>query len=332
MRCKKHYTDLSSTIGVCACCLRERLLSLLTAEQQVQSQIQNSDGKHRNSENNPAFHRSVSPHFNSRKSDQSAGAAARSDDTRRKDHDRRPYPLAAPRHHHSQSDQLFYQMPHGGPATGGDSKKKRSFIRLFSFTNIFRSRNRKPVDSVTVTDPRAPDSTFGESRGGINATSSSSWFSGIISGRRRRRKQTVCIDESRTTAGGGPVRRQQCRDRGMSPVRNADVVSGDEDEFRNTTGGYESTESWKNTPRRTPVVRRGGSGGHVRNISGLTFCLSPLVRASPNLQWNQKGLPPDVVLSGEIGAPVKPHLSNAKSFCANRSRKLADFGRPNLNR
>ncbi|KAI3688122.1 hypothetical protein L1987_81830 [Smallanthus sonchifolius] len=84
----------SSTIGVCACCLRERLLSLLAAEQHVQLQIQNSDGKHINNENNPTFHCLVSPHFNSRKSDQSAGATARSEDTRR------PYPLAAPPHRH----------------------------------------------------------------------------------------------------------------------------------------------------------------------------------------------------------------------------------------
>ncbi|KAK9058237.1 hypothetical protein SSX86_023077 [Deinandra increscens subsp. villosa] len=331
MRCKKHYTDLSSAVGVCACCLRERLLSLIAAQEQVQSQIPNFDGKRRNSEKNPAF----SPHFDSRKSDRSGGAAVGSDDTRRKD--RRPYPPAVPRHRHSISDQLFYKTPQVGPATGGDntgrnSKKKRSFIRLFSFRNLFRSRNRKPVDTVSVSDPRASDSTFRESRGSMNATSSSSWFSSIISGGRHRRKQTVCIDESTIT----PVRRQHRRDRGMSPVRNPDVVSGgDENELRNATSGYDSSESWKNTPRRTPgnpAVRRGGSGGHVRNISGLTFCLSPLVRASPNLQRNQRGLPPDVVLSGEIGAPVKPHLSNAKSFSANRSRKLADFGRPNSNR
>ncbi|XP_076922807.1 uncharacterized protein LOC143584695 [Bidens hawaiensis] len=278
MRCKKHYTDLSSTVGVCACCLRERLLSLISTQQ-----LQNS-------ENIPANPRLVSPHFNSRKSDHSAA-----------DHRK------VPRHHHSISDRQFYRTP---PAVASSvaGKKKRSFIRFISFTkNIFRSRNRKPVDPDTVSDPRAPDSTFGKSRGGESVTSSS-WFSSVISGSRHRRKQADVIG------------------RGMSPVRNADVISVDENE---------STESWKNTPRRTPAVRRGGSGGHVRNnnMSGLTFCLSPLVRASPNLQLiNQKGLPPDVVFSGEIGGPVKPHLSSTKSYGANRSRKLADFGRTSLNR
>lgn len=334
MRCKKHYTDLSSTVGVCACCLRERLLYLIAAQEQALAQVQNLDGKHRN----PPFPRSVSPYINGRKSDHSTGAPVWSDNNRRKEH----HPPAAPRHHHSLSDQLFYRTPQVqvGPmtaghstvtvtSTGGHSNKKRSFIRFFSFQNIFRSRNRN-------SDPTASDSAYRESSGGGNATSSPSWFSNIISGGRHRKKQTVCIDESTVTDVAGPVRRRYCRDRGMSPARNSDVANGDaNDELRNATSGYDSTESWKNTPRQTPLRRGGGGGGgggHGRNLSGLTFCLSPLVRASPNRQRNQKGLPPDVVLSGEIRAPVNPHLSNTKSFCANRSRKLADFGRPNPNR
>ncbi|KAJ0810148.1 hypothetical protein HanPI659440_Chr01g0023421 [Helianthus annuus] len=309
MRCNNHYTDLSSAIGVCASCLRERLSSLISDQQQLQTHIQNFAGT-----------LEKTPPENCRKSDRSDVA-------------RRLYPPAVPRHHHSHSDQLFHRTPevkqkHATAGhNGGDSKKKRSFIRLISFTNLFRSRNRNPIDSVT--DPRVSDSTFGKSCGRNNATSS--WFSisSIVSGDRYRRKKTVSTDEPTTT---GPVRRKHGEDRGMSPVRNADVIIGtDDDELRNTTSGYESTESWRNTPRRTPAVWRGGSGGHVRNISGLTFCLSPLVRASPNLQWNQKGLPPDVVWP-DGGAPVKAHLSYTKSFCANRSRKLADLGRVNPNR
>ncbi|KAI3743024.1 hypothetical protein L1987_60725 [Smallanthus sonchifolius] len=330
MRCKKHYTDLSSAVGVCACCLRERLLSLIAAQEeaQAQAQVQNLDGKHCNSEKNPAFPRSVSPYVHNRKRNQSDGAVAWSDNNSRKDH--HPYPLSAPRHRHSLSDQPFYTTPQIGPTSGGhntgvDSNKKRSFIRFLSFSNIFRSRNRKSADSVS--DLRESDSTFREQCGGGNATSSPSLFSSIVHGRRHRRKQPDSVDESTVSAaGGGAVRRQACRDRGMSPVRNSDV-----DELNNAASEYESTESWRNTPRRTPA-RRGGGGGHARNLSGLTFCLSPMVRASPNRQWNQKGLPPDVVSSSEIRAPVNPHLSNTKSFHANRSRKLADFGRPNQNR
>ncbi|KAI3697270.1 hypothetical protein L6452_30164 [Arctium lappa] len=329
MRCKKHYTDLSSTVGVCASCLREHLLSLIAAQEQAQ----NLD---RNFEKNPVFPRSVSPYISCRKSDRSAGADAWPRNSLRKDH--HPHPPTAPRHHHSLSDQLFYRTPQVGPTTGchnagGNPRNKRSFMRWLSFPKIFRSRNRNSVDTVSV--PGASDSTFREQCGGGNATSSPSWFSNIIHGGRYRKKRPVYVDESSVTAAGGVVRRQHCPDRGMSPVRNSDGGVGDDDELYDATSGYESTESMKQTPRRTPAhlpVRRGGGGGHGRTLSGLTFCLSPMVRASPNRQWNQKGLPADGGLSGEIRAPVKPHLSYTKSFCANRSRKLADFGRPNPNR
>ncbi|XP_071718705.1 uncharacterized protein [Rutidosis leptorrhynchoides] len=330
MRCKKHYSDFSSTVGVCACCLRERLFTLIAAQEQALAHIQTLDGKHRNSDRNPA---SVSPFINTVKTDNSVGV--QHNHLHNHQHHHTP---AVPRRHYSYSDQLFYTTPAIRPnnvtdTSDGYSNKKRRFRRFFSFPNIFRSRNRKSVDSVT--DPTVCESAYADSYGGGNGTSSPSWFSIIYHGRRRR-KPSVNVDEaditvsvpveSTVTGAGRPVRRNYCRDRGMSPVRNSDVAGEDIDEL---SKGYESTESWKNTPRRTPA-RRGG--GHVRNLSGMTFCLSPLVRASPNRQRNQKGIPSENVLSGEIRAPVKPHLANTKSFCANRSRKLADFGRPNLNR
>ncbi|MFS7906410.1 hypothetical protein Hanom_Chr01g00058851 [Helianthus anomalus] len=263
MRCNNHYTDLSSAIGVCASCLGERLSSLISPQQHIQ---------------NFAGTLEKNPPENCRKSD-------RSDDARRL------YPPAVPRHHHSHSDQLFHRTPevkqkHATAChNSGDSKKKRSFIWLISFMNLFRSRNRNPIDSVTDLQILGFRIQLSENHA-LVITPPSSWFSisSIVSVDRYRRKKTVSTDEPTTT---GPVRRKHDEDRGMSPVRNADVIIGTaDDELRNATSGYESTESWRNTPRRTPVVRRGGSGGHVRNISGLTFCLSPLVRASPNLQWN----------------------------------------------
>lgn len=269
MRCKKHYTDLSSSIGVCACCLRERLLSLIAAEEQANH---NLDGKHR----------IPSSAASSRKSDHSVVAPAA---VHHHHH--------APRHRHTLSDQQFF--------TTTIPAKKKSFIRFFSFQNIFRSKKtQNSIDSVS------------DINNATSSSSSTSWFSTMIHGGRHRRKPIVCVDESDQS---GVVRRQYCCDRGMSPVRNSDLGNGDEDELQNVING---------TPRRTPL-RRGGGGGHVRNLS---FCLSPLVRASPNRQRNQ----PEIVLAGEIRGPVKPHLMNTKSFCANRSRKLADFGRTNPNR
>ncbi|KAI7731646.1 hypothetical protein M8C21_027005 [Ambrosia artemisiifolia] len=272
MRCKKHYTDLSSTVGVCSCCLRERLISIIAAQEQEKAL-----NKRYNSENIPATHH--------RKRNQSDGADINSDKTDNNNNNNNLWnnnpqlrPRSVPHHRRIISDQLFYHTPEVDTTTttsgGGDLSKKWSFSRVFSFMNIFRSRNRKPVDSVMVT-----------------------------------------VMDSRVS--NSSVRRY--RDRGMSPVRDSDAGACDEDESNNATSEYESTGSWKNTPRRTPA-----RGGHVRNLSGITFCLSPLVRASPNR--------PEVVFSGDIRAPVKPHLSNTKSFHANRSRKLADFGRTNLNR
>ncbi|CAH2048972.1 unnamed protein product [Thlaspi arvense] len=153
----------------------------------------------------------------------------------------------------------------------------------------------------------------------------------MISGQQKRQSRLFSSEKSK--AGFG---RRTCRnrDRGMSPARVSDY--GDEEECCGGSSGYssESSQCWKQTPQRyAPAAARrvGGRPSHSRNVSGLTFCLSPLVRASPNPHWNQKGMPPEMGFSGEIRVPVKPHLSTAASFCANRSRKLADFGRLNPN-
>ncbi|GJT50597.1 hypothetical protein Tco_0976754 [Tanacetum coccineum] len=111
-------------------------------------------------------------------------------------------------------------------------------------------------------------------------------------------------------------RRRYVRNRGVSPVRSSDCEK--DGEFSDESSEYESAESTscKQTPQKTPLRRvNGGTGGWI-------FCLSPLVRArSPNRLWSMKGK------GADGGGVVVPHLSYAKSFVANRSRKLADFGR-----
>ncbi|XP_051148339.1 uncharacterized protein LOC127263386 [Andrographis paniculata] len=142
------------------------------------------------------------------------------------------------------------------------------------------------------------------------------WFSPIVAGRRREPGEAA----NEGTAGGGRKLRRDRR-RGMSPERCSDEESS----------GYSSSESsqgWRQTPRRTaaPGRRCGGkTAGQCRAVSGLGFCLSPLVRASPNRQWNQKGFPPE--MAGESRPPAKMQLSDSGSLCKNRSRKLADIGR-----
>lgn len=317
MRCKKHATDLSTIVGVCASCLRERLLRLIAAQEQAEAQL--LANKHCNSDTNPAFPRSVSPYITRRKSDNSVAPDAAI-----------PRPYNKPRLHHSLSDQRFYNSPQIALSTGGcvgdtsSNRKKPSLIRFSSFSNLFRSNNGSgDADSSS----REPCGGAGQP---TSVTSSPAWFSNVLpGGGSNQKKKSSDVDESSTIAATGVVRKQRChRNRGMSPVRSFD--DGGEDEFSDGSSEYESVESCKQTPRKTPShpsIRRGG--GH-RSVSEMIFCLSPLVRASPNRLWNHKGKPP--VDGGDSRVPVVPHLSNAKSFCANRSRKLADFGRSDPNR
>ncbi|KAL5560601.1 hypothetical protein UlMin_036812 [Ulmus minor] len=320
MRCKKHLSDLSSSVGVCSSCLRERLCALIAAQAQAQAHAQAQTHLSRASEDprksdpNPpplSFPRSVSPYVSRRKSD---GAT-----TRNHHHHHAPgHAPALPDNYHLQC----YSTPQIGPTFSVSSdarsyKQKRS--RFSFFSNLFRSRSEK-----FESDPRVP---YRDS----SASSSPSWFSAIFSTRRDKESAQFYPD------GSIGVRKPRARmDRGMSPVRGTVWdCDYDEDGDRSPSGsGYssESSQTWKRTPVVAPPSARRTRQGQNRNMSGLAFCLSPLVRASPNHHWNQKGLPPEVGKSGEPRASRKPHLSTAASFCKNRSRKLADFGRTNQNR
>ncbi|CAK7347702.1 unnamed protein product [Dovyalis caffra] len=305
MRCKKHPCDLSSGVGVCASCLRERLFALIAAQAQIQQQQQlaqlakahhhsraaelidesrKSDFNSQHQQQPPPliFPRSVSPYVARRKSDDSSSWS----------------------HHNLR----FYSTPQLGPTYTTTSTT--------TATTTAASRSDKfNTDSTGYRDSIEPSSS-----------SSPSWFSTILSGRRRKQSTQFSMEYSSSISG----KPRQRSDRGMSPVRGANSDEDCENCDRSPSGsGYssESSPGWKKTPVFHSSTRR-GKAGHTRNLSGLAFCLSPLVRASPNRNWNQKGgLPPELGFSGEVRAPVKPHLSTAASFCANRSRKLADFGR-----
>lgn len=125
-------------------------------------------------------------------------------------------------------------------------------------------------------------------------------------------------------------------DRGMSPAREADTDADFDDRSPSGSGcSSESSQGWKKTPAAgvTPASVAAGRrtrASYPRNMSGLAFCLSPLVRPSPGRGWKQQkggGLHQEIGFSGEIRASPRPHISAAASSCANRSRKLADFGR-----
>ncbi|XWS45769.1 hypothetical protein CRYUN_Cryun14cG0007700 [Craigia yunnanensis] len=311
MRCKKHLTDLSSSVGVCACCLRERLLALIAAQAQAQSQAQQAQlppaaaatAEERRKTDPPQliFPRSVSPYFSRRKSDDNSATWI----------------------HH----QRFYRTPQVGPTysttTTNDFEAARSFKKKnkFSFfSKLFRSRSENFNSDSRVYYHR-------DSCDEPSSSSTSSWFSAIFAV--RQKKQQYSGTSHMEEFGQFDSRdRRSCRiiDRGMSPAVEAD--SRDECDLSPSGSSPEISPWWKRTPT---ALRRARTGS--RKMSGLAFCLSPLVRASPNRHWNQKGgLPPDMSFTGEGRPTMKPHLATAAGFCANRSRKLADFGRVNHNR
>ncbi|PKI67806.1 hypothetical protein CRG98_011779 [Punica granatum] len=272
MRCKKHPVDHSSSVGVCATCLRERLFALIAAQASAQPP------------SNP------------------------------------PPPLAFPRS----------VSPYVGPGCLPPiDKKKKHHRRLSVLSQLFRSRSEKLGSDP---DPGVPASPHRDSS--RTSTSSPSWFS-FIPGRRRGPSRLSSVGES---VAASEKKSSWVSDRGMSPARGAHA-DGDFDDPSPSGSGYssESSQGWRKTPAPGATTARRSRPVYPRNMSGLAFCLSPLVRASPGRQWKQQkggggGMQQEIGYSGEIRASsARPHISTAASFCANRSRKLADFGRTNHN-
>ncbi|OWM83680.1 uncharacterized protein LOC116202279 [Punica granatum] len=312
MRCKKHPTDLSSAAGVCASCLRERLLQLIDeqaradealalARQLAHSHSRSSDDRRRPEPQppQPAFPRSVSPYVSRRKSD----------------------------NYHRR----FYSTPQVGPTFSATcsflpSEKKQS--KLSRFVNLFRSRSDKINSDPSVcsnSDPR-----ISPHRDSCQASSSSSYSASWLSFLpRRRRKQQANGDITSSQAGRRPCR---ISNRGMSPERGFEL----DDHLESGYSSESSQQGWRRTPVMavTPASVRRKRAGRTKSASSMAFCLSPLVRASPSRQWNQKGvgLQSESGVSGEIRVPGKPYLSTTASCSGNRSRKLTDFGRVAYNR
>ncbi|MFS8022954.1 hypothetical protein Hanom_Chr16g01445641 [Helianthus anomalus] len=313
MRCKNHSTDLSSITGVCATCLRERLFTIILTQEQSQPQEIDLNRCNSNSKN-PTVNRSVSPYISHRKSVNNPVAVTQ-----------RPY--NKPRLSHSVSDRRVYSSPQIAVTTGGcigsssSNSKKPNFVRFPSISNLFRSSSRNGNRNGDRNEncnrygdadlrPRVSVSSCNGLSGGggrpSSVTPSPSWWRGR---------------QSSVTASNGGVPKQRCvSDRGMSPVRTDDDVS-------DGSSANESAESCKQTPMKTQARRGGGQ----KRVTELIFC--PLVSASPHRMLSVKGKPlVDCGYSGDARTPVVPHISHAKSFSGNRSRKLVDFGRGDLNR
>ncbi|XP_010469217.1 PREDICTED: uncharacterized protein LOC104749318 [Camelina sativa] len=300
MRCKRHTVDFSSsTNGVCASCLRERLLSL-AASAAVTAAIEDNNHNQSRKSNNPPplliFPRSVSPYVTRRKSDAGAGGDPLTSSNRRF--------ITTP-----QVDLAGYSCK-DFESNRSHNKPKENKKNSSRFSNLFRARS-EDFDS----NPKSNNHRFSSDASESSSSSSRSWISTILS-TGRRKKQPCYIED--VIAGRRP-QRIYCR--GMSPARDTTEAEP----------SSESLEELRSTPAttKTPGRRKVGNGIGKKSMSGMAFCLSPLVRASPNCPFKRRmRFPSEVGNSGEVSTEQeKPHISAAASFCANRSKKLVDLGR-----
>ncbi|XP_004510140.1 uncharacterized protein [Cicer arietinum] len=275
MRCKKHLPDLTSTVGVCASCLRDRLQPILEAQAKAQAQPSHFVASETDPlSSQPNFPRSVSPYVNCRKSD-----------------DRRREVLF---HTMAEVEQGVSAACDGGTV----SSSKRRFRRFWILSNLFRLKSNKTDNSSR--ESCEPSSSV--------TPPSLTWLSTIVPARRQNNRVS-------------DQRRCSQLDRGASPVESFDG--------RDLSATGCSSESSPQRRNKTTAIttRRSRLGYAGKSLTSMALCLSPLVRASPNRHWNShKGL------AQELGAGGVHHISTAASFCANRSRKLVDFGRIAHNR
>ncbi|RWW81654.1 hypothetical protein BHE74_00009934 [Ensete ventricosum] len=248
MKCKKHPYELGA--GVCASCLRERLLGLVAAQNGLSPHDYHYNNRRRRFDATPvppappvAFPRSVSPYLPPRRS---AGSSAS---------------------HHR--DRRFFSTPQLGPTFGGeaDGGRSRSYGRFSVLKALFGLHRPEKVEA---------DWGYCEGSG------SRSWFSTLVPRIRRKEKQPHV-----SSAAGGEalpeLTRRSCRvgGRGMSP----DMEEEEVDEI-----GYssESSNGWRR-PTPTPLRRisantrsRHHHPGGLGGVSSFAVCLSPLMRVGPS--------------------------------------------------
>lgn len=157
----------------------------------------------------------------------------------------------------------------------------------------------------------------------------SSWFSNLIPGKRLRNKSidkdgrssltTSSANTTRelTTTGRNNYcnpRRVECK--GMSPDRYGEEEDEEEEEEEDDEVSQE-----RRIPAPTPLrtTRRDPRMSKTKTSSGFSFCLSPLVRTSPQRKC-QVGVGESGFSSGSVG-------SGPSRLETNRSRKLVDHGR-----
>ncbi|XP_074561732.1 uncharacterized protein LOC141818031 [Curcuma longa] len=297
MKCRVHPYEYGD--GVCATCLRERLLAFIAA----QNELSATNSAYRRFDlpasgpDPPPPHRAPSPHIFYRRSVGFEASPAPSRDFRR-----------------------FFSTPQPGPACraangneslgdldGGYIQKQR----FWTLKSLFRRRRSEKVE---------PD------LGPCEGPSSSFWLSSLIRGRRNnnpKKKPQLSGEEESTLPSRRPRRSSRCcRGRGMSPAMD------DEDNFDLE---FSTDSSWRGANpspmRRFPANPRPPRS--VSAVSGFSVCLSPLVSFG---QEARRSHPMDLGMSGELRSPGssthrRSPAVGISTLAPNRSRKLADIGR-----
>ncbi|XP_074569861.1 uncharacterized protein LOC141826504 [Curcuma longa] len=296
MKCKIH--SYEEGVGVCASCLRERLLALVASR----SELSATHGHRRRGSDAPpppppppplVLPRSVSPYVSRRRSvdfDASFG-----------------HPLGI---------QRFFYTPQVGPAVDaagghrgfgevGDGRR-RGFSVL---RTLFGGHRRGEADPGL---------------GALKASASGSWLSSLTRYREKKNKgsQLSSAVEEQSPRGRAP-RSGGAAERVISPA-----VYGD-DEYDTGPRSEMYREHWRR-PTPTPMREFLGSKRQPRSfnpVSGFSVCLSPLVRFSPHSRRRQAA---DMGAASDVrSAAGSVHHQNravgGATLSRNRSRKLGNF-------
>jgi hypothetical protein len=290
MRCKRHPYECGE--GVCASCLRDRLVALAAAQNEASSLPPPTPAP---SDPVPLFPRSVSPYVCPRKSDASS----------------RPWSRQP-------SSRLFFRTPQVEPTYGGNGAGFEEGDIGFQI----KRRRRGKLSALAALFGHHHGSEEKGGGGGDRERKHGSWLAGIMPRGRRRKEPAVPASPL------SPRRRCSSRavsNRGLSPVR----WSYEESEEGGSVAAADSP--WRPSPMRKPPCRRplGVGGGAGAGVSGFAVCISPLVRpATGRHHRGGHGRPPDApALSGELRPSPLHQPSSGSSLHHCRSWKLADGGR-----
>lgn len=225
MRCKRH--PYEGGAGVCASCLRDRLLALAAAQNQASSLPPPSPEP---SPAPPLFPRSVSPYVCPRKSDASG-------------------PWRQP-----PSSRLFFRTPQVEPTYGGGAGFEEGDIGF----QIRRRRSSRLSALAALFGHHHHHQNGSEEKGGERKHGS--WFAGIMPRGRRKKEPAVSA-----TSPLSPRRRRSSQvvsNRGLSPVRPS--CDGSEESSSVADSPWRPSPMRK-PPCRRPLG--GGAGAGVSGFS-----------------------------------------------------------------